>query len=171
MHKLHILRVREIAERELQHVVEAGLNRLACNGQAVIRQTDEPDFPLPFCLEHRLVKAGAVSRLRAERGIVKLIHINIVRVHQTQARLEILPEPLRRLRRRFCRNVQLLAQSVPEGRANLFLAVSIAAGCIEIADSAFVGFLQQGSGGVKRDTLNRQSAEPVFFHFNACSSQ
>ena len=68
----------KIIKWELQGIVKPRLDRLLRNAHAVVRDADETDFPLLFCLEHRLIKTASVSRLRTDCRIVELVNVHVV---------------------------------------------------------------------------------------------
>ena len=137
---------------------------------ALIGNADKADFPLFFRLCHALVQAGSVPGFGAEIGIVELKDVEIIRLQQGKACLQILPEALRRFAGGFAGQDNLAAH-ILQGVPHLFLTVRIDAGRIKKADTVPIRFAQQESRLLFSDPLNGQTAKTVFVHRNAGSSQ
>ena len=133
------------------------------HGEAVVRDRNVANFALLFRLERRVVQAVFSTRLRAEGGIVELIEIDIIGLERAQARFEILPEFLRRLRAGLCRQHDFVAHR-RERRADLLLAVGIRACRIKKVDTAVIRLVQQLHRVLLTDALNGQTAKPVFLN-------
>ena len=161
--KFHLLLAGKVAERELQGLVKSRVNGLVRHGKAVVRDGDVADLSLLLRLKRRIVKAVLPTRLRAERRIVELIEINIIGLERAQARFEILPEFLRRLRAGLCRQHDFVAHR-RERRADLLLAVRIGARRIKKVDAAVIRLVQQLHRFLLADALNGQTAKPVFLN-------
>lgn len=69
----------EIAEWELQGVIQVGVNGFLCNGQTVVGQSDETDLALLLCFQSGIIKTGVVSWLWTERRIMKLVDVDMIR--------------------------------------------------------------------------------------------
>ena len=78
VHQFQLLLTGDIAERELQRLVQTAVNGLVGHLQAVVGDADMPDHALGFGLLHSLVEAGAVAWLRAECGIMELVQVNVI---------------------------------------------------------------------------------------------
>ena len=161
LHQPDLLRGGQIAEGELDGVVQAGLHGLPGHRQTVVGQADEPDLPLGPGLQHGLVQPGAVPRPGADGGVVELEQVHIVRVQVFQAGVEVVPEALHGLGRRFGGQDELVPPA-GQGIADLFLAVGVGPGGVEEVDAVVQGLLEQAGGLVPRDPLYGQGSEAVF---------
>ena len=90
----------------------------------MVGDTDVADHPFFLGLQRRLVQAGAVAGLGAERRVVELVQVHIVRPQVGQGGVQVFPEVFRILCRRLGGNVHLAADAV-ERLAQLDLAVGV----------------------------------------------
>ena len=160
----------QVAEGELQGVVQAGGSGLFRHSQPVVGDADKPDLPLGFGLLHGLVQAGAVPGLRAEGRVVELVHIDVVGLQQAQAGFQVLPKALHRGGRGLCGDEDVLAH-VRQGQAHFLFAVGVRAGGVEIGDAGVISLAQQLPGVVSPHPLNGQGAKTVFIHGDTRAAQ
>ena len=112
----------EIAERELDCLVEAGGDGILRDLDLVGRDADVPDLSGGLRLEHRLVEPRAVARREDLVRAVELIDIDIVRAQVPEGRREVLLKFLRRFCLRLRCDEDLLAHAV-KCLADLLLTV------------------------------------------------
>ena len=101
---------------------------------------------------------------------MELVNINIIRIQHFQAGFQILAHICPVLGAAFGGNHQLVAEAL-KGIAQLFLAVGVGPGGIEIIHASLKGTAQQGGGFLLTDTLNGQSPESVFFNLYTCAAK
>ena len=160
----------QIAEGELEGLVEAGAHGLLRHAQAVVGDADVADLPLGLGLLHGLIQAGAVPGLGAEGGVVELVEVDVVGFQKAQAGLQVLPEALCGGGGGLSGDEDFLPH-VGEGEAHFLLAVAIGAGGVEEIHSRVVGLAQELSGVLRADPLDGQSAEAVFAGHNSRAAQ
>ena len=170
LHQLQLLLPRDIAEGELQRLVQAAFNGLVRHREPMVGEADVPHHALCLGLQHGLVQPGAVTGLGAEGRIVELVQIDVVRPQVVQRGVQVLPELLRVLRRRLGGDVDLRADAV-EGLPQLHLAVGIGPGGVEEADARPVSFPGQMHCILLRNALDGQRAKAVFVHRDAGAAQ
>ena len=164
--QFQLLLTGNVAERELQRLIQAAVNGLVGHRQPMVRDADVPDHALGFGLLHGLVQAAAVTGLRAEGRVVELIQVDVIGAQIGQGSVQVLPEVLCILRRRLGGDVHLRADAV-KGLAQLDLAVGVGAGGIKKADACLVSLAGQIDGIFLRDALDGQCAEAIFVHRDA----
>ena len=94
-YELQLLLSCQIAERELNGLIETGLCDFHSNADLVRRAADVMNEPQLLRLEHRLIHPCAVPRLVALSHLMKLIDVDIRRLHLLERRVQILPEGIR----------------------------------------------------------------------------
>ena len=156
----------EIAERELQRLIEPGLDSLFCNVLAVVRDADVSDLSGLLGFERRLIEACAVAWLYEIRVIVELIEVYVVRLEHFEAGLEVALELIRVFGLGFGGDHELAA-NMAESLSELCLTVGIASGCVEKVDAVVKSFLKQIYRLVGRYPLDGEAAEAVFADFDA----
>ena len=120
--KVEFLFACEIRERELQSFVKSRFDRFPGNMQAMVGDADVADLALCLGFQHGFVKAGAVSGLGAEGGVVELVDVDVVGLQPLQTGAQMLPEDLRRGGRSLGGEDDVLAHMV-QGAAQLSLSL------------------------------------------------
>ena len=160
----------QVAEGELQGVIQARGGGLLRHAQPVVGDADKPDLPLALGLLHGLAQAGAVAGLGAEGRVMELVHVDVVSLEQAQAGLQILPEASTVVEGVLV--AMMMFPRTPERARPIFsFAVGVGTGGVEIGDAGVVGFAQEHPGVVGGDTLDGQSAKAVLVHSDAGAAQ
>ncbi len=161
-----ILGAREVAVGELQQGVQTRRNGLLRHGQAVVGDSNVPDFALSFRLQSRVVKAVLSAWLWTERRVMELVYVDVIGAQQPQAGLQMLVQ--------FCPGfcVGLGGDNDPiphplKGIPHFFFAVGVGPGCIKVGHASIYRLAQQASGLLFGNPLNRQTAKTVLFNLNA----
>ena len=170
LHQLQFLLPRDIAEGELQCLVQAAFNGLVRHREPMVGDADVPHHTLRFCFQYGLVQAGAVAGLGAEGRIVELVQIDVVRPQIVQRGVQVLPELLRVLGGGLGSDVDLRADAV-EGLPQLHLAVGIGPGSVEEADASPIRLPGQMHRIFLRNALDGQRTKAVFVHRDAGAAQ
>ena len=169
-HKFQFLRAGDVAERELQRLVQTALDGFLRHGQAVVGDADVPDQTLGLRFQRGIVQAGGVSGPGAEGRVVELVDVNVVGAQVFQGGMQILPEILCGFRRRLGGDVDIAADAV-ERLAQLDLAVGVGAGGIKEADARLVSLAGQMDGVLLGDALDGQGTKAVLVHRDAGAAQ
>ena len=122
LHQFQFLGPGQVAEGELKRIIQPGADGLVGHRQAVVSDGDVADLSLALGLQGGVIQAVRSPRTGTEGGVVELIDVDMVSAQGTQAALQVLPEPVRRLGGGFCRQ----DHPVPhpgKGCAHLLLAV------------------------------------------------
>lgn len=169
-HKFQFLGAGDVAERELQRLVQTTLDGFLRHGQAVVGDADVPDQALGLRFQCGIVQAGGVSWPGAEGRVVELVDVNVVGAQVFQGGMQVLPESLCGFRRRLGGNVDIAADAV-ERLAQLDLAVGVGAGGIKEADARLVSLAGQMDGVLLGNALDGQGTKAVLVHRDAGAAQ
>ena len=170
LHQLQLLLPGEVAEGELQRLVQAGLDGLVGHGQPVVGDADMADLTLALCLQRRVVEAALIPGPGTEGRVVELIDIHIVRPQVFEGGLQIPPKALRVLGVRLGGDDDLVPDPV-QRLAQLYLAVRVPAGRVVKIDPRVIGHAHEADRLRLGNALDRQRAEAVFAYVQSRAAQ
>ncbi len=168
-HQLQLLVGGQVGERELQRLVESRLDGLVSHGQTVVGDAYVEHLALTACLKHGLIETRAVVRLGTERGIVELVELYMVGPQQPQRSLQVFPETSGIRCARLGGDDHAVA-TVVECGSQLFLAVGIETGSVEIVHAIVERLMEQPHRFLLADALDGQRTESVSGNLKVCLS-
>ncbi len=164
-HKLQLLVRGQIAEGELQRVVESAVDGFMCNRQAMIRDTDVADLSLRFRFQHGLIEPASVPRLRTEGDVVELVNIQVISLQIAKRGLQVLPESRCILRTGLGGEINPAA-TIRKSCTQFLLTVCIkSCGVIKI-NPAVKGLVQEVYSLLLGNALYGERSEAVFIYCN-----
>ena len=140
--QLDVLRCADVAERELQRVEIAGIDRLVCNLQAMVRDADVAHISLLLRLKRGCERAVRIIDIRQRSGIMELKQVDIVGLQALERQLDMSRRGLFILCRGFRRDHDMRTH-IMEGLAKLLFGVGVGVRRVIVGDARVIGFAQQ----------------------------
>ena len=114
--------------------------------EPVVRYAYMTDLSAFLCLQDCLIEARPVSRKGAERRIVELVDVHIVRLEHLQCGLQVFAQLVACQSSGFRGYEVTVSGNALEGYADLLLAVGISAGGVEECDAGLQCFTKEPDG-------------------------